>query len=296
MALGLLPATTVFAALTAQTAPPAPAWPLPSQAPPPAPASPSTTQTPAPAWPPPSQTPPPFSASPVTTQAPPPAPASPTTTQTSAPVPVWPVPSPAAPAVATWPATIQTAPAPPKPLGRAGFFEKGINIDLLEIGALQAFGSGGNAAGVALGVGAEIDLDPRAAIRVPLRLGFAGDIATTDTTGSSTSTSFAEVVIAPAFVYRFRYDRHQRWIPFVGGALALGAFQFGRQLLGLAPSPPGVSQSFLKLGAAPEALGGILYSPARLFALRFAASYTYMYVAQTSAHALAETIDVRFMF
>jgi len=213
------------------------------------------------------------------------------------PGPTWPTTSQPAPPTTAGPSTTLTATAAPRPLGRAGLFEKGINIDLLEIGALQAFGSGGSAAGIVLGLGPEIDLGTQAAIRIPLRVGFAGDIETTDTTtGVATSKSFAEVVIAPAFVYRFRTDRYQRWVPFAGGALALGAFQFGRQLLGLAPSPPGVSQSFLKLGAAPEATGGILYCPARLFALRFAARYTYMYVAQTSVHALAETIDVRFMF
>ena len=92
------------------------------------------------------------------------------------------------------------------------------------------------------------------------------------------------------------HAREQHWVPFVGGALALGAFQFGRQLLGLAPSPPGVSQTFVKVGAAPEALGGVLYCPASFFALRFSASYTYMFVAKTSAHALTETVDIRFMF
>jgi hypothetical protein len=153
-----------------------------------------------------------------------------------------------------------------------------------------------------LALGAEIDLGPHAALRVPLRVGVAGSLGTTDTTdttgatGASTSNAFVELVVAPGYVYRFRHERKQRWVPFVGGALALGAFEFGRQLLGLAPSPPGVSQSFVKLGLAPEAVGGVLYCPARFFALRLAASYTYMYVAETSAHALAETVDVRFMF
>jgi hypothetical protein len=52
----------------------------------------------------------------------------------------------------------------------------------------------------------------------------------------------------------------------------------------------------VKVGAAPEALGGVLYCPASFFALRFSASYTYMLVARTSAHAFTETMDVRFMF
>lgn len=179
---------------------------------------------------------------------------------------------------------------PPPPLGESGLFEHGINLDLIEVGALQAFGPGGSAAGIVLALGPELDLGPRVALRVPLRLGVAGSAA-----GSSISSSFAELVIAPGVVYRFREDRDQRWVPFVGGALDLGAFELGRHLLGLAPSP-GVSQSFVKLGIAPEALGGVLYCPAHVFAVRFAASYTYMLVAHTSAHALTETVDVRFMF
>ncbi len=188
------------------------------------------------------------------------------------------------------PQSIQMAPAPP-PLGESGLFEHGINLDLLEVGALQAFGPGGTAGGIVLALGPELDLGPHVALRVPLRLGVAGSSA-----GSSTSTSFAELVIAPGIVYRFRNDRDQRWVPFAGGALDLGAFEFGRQLLGLAPSPSGVSQSFVKIGIAPEALGGVLYCPAHFFAVRFAASYTYMLVAHTSAHALSETVDVRVMF
>jgi hypothetical protein len=193
-----------------------------------------------------------------------------------------------APPAAGPPTAIQTAAPAPAPLGQAGLFERGINIDLLELGALQAFGPGGSSAGVVLALGPELDLGPHAALRIPLRLGFAGDV--------ESPTSFAELVIAPGLVYRFRHERAQRWVPFAGGGLALGAFQFGRQLLGLAPSPPGVSQTFVKVGLAPEALGGILYCPASFFAVRFAASYSYMLIAHTSAHTLTETVDVRFMF
>ena len=186
------------------------------------------------------------------------------------------------------PVATQMASAPPAALGRAGLFEAGINLDLIEIGAMQAFGSGGGVSGIVLALGPEIDLGPRAALRIPLRLGFAGD--------PESPTSFLELVLAPAYVYRFRHDRHQRWVPFAGGSLNLGAFQFGRQLLGLAPSPPGIAQTFVKVGVAPEGLGGILYSPASFFAVRFAASYTLLLVAKTSAHVLTETVDVRFMF
>ena len=188
-------------------------------------------------------------------------------------------------------------PAPPAPLGRAGLFGGGINIDLLEIGALQAFGPGGSASGILLGLGPEIDLGPRAALRVPLELGFAGDFETTSsTTGATRSTSFWQVVIAPSWIYRFRHDREQGIVPYVGGALEMGGFQFGRQLLGLAPSPVGTAQAFLRVGVAPQALAGVLLAPVSWFSLRLAAGYTYLYVANTSLHALSETVAIRFSF
>jgi hypothetical protein len=52
----------------------------------------------------------------------------------------------------------------------------------------------------------------------------------------------------------------------------------------------------VKVGLAPEATGGVLYCPASFFALRLTAGYTYMFVARASAHALTETVDLRFMF
>jgi hypothetical protein len=194
-------------------------------------------------------------------------------------------------------AAIVYAASPPeaRPLTRTGLLRRGINIDLLELGAIQALGPGGSTAGILLGIGPEFDLGSRAAIRAPLQLAVA-----VDTSGAGAdraeASSFFDLVLAPAFVYRFRYQQDQRWVPYLGGGLDLGLFQFGRQLLGLQPSPPGTAQAFVRVGMAPDVFGGLLYSPSRLFSLRLAAGYTYFYVAHTSLHVLSETLAARFSF
>lgn len=178
---------------------------------------------------------------------------------------------------------------------RSGFFRRGINFDLLEVGSVQAIGPGGTVVGILLGIGPEFDLGTRAAIRVPLQLAVAAD------TGGSTldeteANSFFDLVVAPRYVYRFRYEQTQKVVPYVGGGFDMGLFQFGRKLLGLEPSPPGTAQAFVRLGIAPDVFGGILYCPTRIFSLRFAVGYTYFYVAHTSLHVLSETVAARFSF
>jgi hypothetical protein len=182
------------------------------------------------------------------------------------------------------------------PLPRAGLFAAGINIDLIEIGMLEAFGRGGSTTGAFVGLGPEIDLGPHAALRVPLQIGVSVDQETPPTGGEGRSRSFLKVVLSPAYIYRFRHAADQRWIPFAGAGIDLGFFQFGRQLLGLDPSPAGTSQDFVRAGAAPTLLAGALFNPVRWFSFRFGAEYTYFFVAHTSAHALSETIALRFSF
>jgi hypothetical protein len=180
-------------------------------------------------------------------------------------------------------------------LTRAGFFRRGINFDLLEVGSVQAIGRGGSIVGIQLGIGLEFDLGTRAAIRVPLQLAVAVG-ANASTFDDTEANSFFDLVLAPRYVYRFRYEQTQSVVPYVGGGLDMGLFQFGRKLLGLEPSPTGTAQAFVRLGVAPDVFGGILYCPTRLFSLRFAAGYTYFYVANTSLHVLSETVAARFSF
>jgi hypothetical protein len=182
------------------------------------------------------------------------------------------------------------APEVAQGLPRAGLLAAGINIDLLEIGAAQAYGSGGSSSGAMLGLGAELDLGPRAALRLPLRVTATGDTPGAD---GQSAPGLIALVFAPAFIYRLRNQADQRWVPYFGGALDLGFFQFGRPLLGLDPSPKGTDQAFVRLGVAPEILAGVLWSPARWFSIRLAAGYSYFYVAHVSAHSLYETVGIR---
>ncbi len=211
-----------------------------------------------------------------------------------------PIPAPAAAPPAAAPplltATTQGAPsrnAAPPALRRSGIFGAGINLDLLELGTLQAFGSGGSANGLLLGLGPEIDLGTHWALRTPLEIQLA---LGSGSSSAEQANSFVAVTLTPGLVYRFRSREGAHWIPYLGGAFALGAFQFGRGLLGLEASPAGISQSFVRMGAAPELLGGVLFAPSRIFMLRFGATYSFFWVAHTSLHVLSEGISVRFSF
>jgi hypothetical protein len=175
-------------------------------------------------------------------------------------------------------------------------FAVGLGIDPLQLGALQVISAGGTSLGAAVGIGVEIDLGPHLALRVPLEIAYAGS-SQDDAAGVEHSTLFLYVGLSPGVVYRFRTERDQRWTPFVGGALKLGAFMFGRELLGVAPNPPPATmQEFTRVGAAPDLTAGVLFTPVRWFSLRIAVDYTYIFVADTSVHALAETFAPQFSF
>ena len=212
------------------------------------------------------------------------------------PVPAAPSPVSSAPPPVSTPAVVSAAPqpAPPPALPRAGLFGVGINLDLLELGAVQVFARGGKPAGLFVGLGLEIDLGPHAALRLPLKAVIVP--GSTTVADENDAGSFLEVALAPTLVYRFRDTAGQRWVPFVHGGVDLGAFQFGRALLGLDPSPAGTAQAFARLGIAPSAGGGVLFTPVPVFSVRFAATYTYLFVAHTSVSVLEETVALRLSF
>jgi hypothetical protein len=190
-----------------------------------------------------------------------------------------------------------TAIAGPAPLRRTGLFHVGLALALPEVGPLQVVGHGTSAAGALFAIGAEVDLSARTALRVPLEVAYAGSSTTSAGGVEQSSNFYLAVGFAPSVLYRFRDRADQRWVPYVGGGVRFGFFQFGRGLLGLAPNPPpATEQEFIKAGAAPELTGGIVFSPARWFSLRIALDYTYIFVAHTSLHALSETIAPQITF
>lgn len=177
-----------------------------------------------------------------------------------------------------------------------GVFEKGLGLNLLQLGPLEVISAGDAAYGVALGLGVEIDLGPRTALRIPLEINYAGS-SNTDGNGVEQSTVFAYVGLSPGIVYRFRSERDQRWTAYLGGALKLGGFMFGRQLLGVAPNPPPATmQEFTRAGAAPDLMAGFLFTPFRWLTWRIALDYTYIFVAHTGVHTLSETIGPQLSF
>jgi hypothetical protein len=192
-------------------------------------------------------------------------------------------------------APVDTAVAAPLP--EMGLFGRGIGINLLQLGPLEALSSGDTAYGVALGIGMEFDLGPRVALRVPLEINYAGSTHTNFSTGVEQSTVFAYVGLSPGILYRFRSEPDQRWTAYLGGSVKLGGFMFGRRLLGLAPNPPpATTQEFPLAGAAPSLAAGFLFTPFRWLSWRLALDYTYIFVAHTSVHVLAETVGPQLSF
>ena len=213
--------------------------------------------------------------------------------------------APLAPGPGPSPAWTPTEPPPPpvaltppvlvsgKPR-RMGFFRRGINIDLLEVGSTQAIGAGSTAAGIMLAHGAEIDLGPRLAVRLVLHVAAAASSLSAGT--DSDAGTFVGAYLAPGVVYRFRHSETQAVIPYVTGALDLGSYSFGRHLLGLPAAPAGHGQDFIRSGVAPSVGAGLLFAPVRFIVLRLALDYSYIYVAHTSLHVLAETLAFRVAF
>ena len=197
--------------------------------------------------------------------------------------------------------------ASPAPLPKGGRFEKGLSLELPELGSLQALGPGGAAVGVAMGFAFQFDLGAHFAIRVPLQVDLAPFGALT--------RSFAALAVAPAFVYRLRADPLQHWVPYLGAGTKLGSFVAGRgllghPLLGTTSSPLEASGSALfddhhtssgepdpdlegKLGAGLDVLAGVEWHPSLWFALNLAVSYDYLRIFGADVHTLRETVGAR---
>ena len=179
----------------------------------------------------------------------------------------------------------QTAVAAPLP--RTGIFRAGLGIDLLQLGPLQVFSSGGTSQGVVVGTGVEIDIGTRTALRVPLEIAYAGS-STNDAAGVEQSTVFLFAGLSPGIVYRFRWERQQRWTAYVGGAARLGGFMFGRSLLGLAPNPPPETmQEFHASGRGARGHGG---PPVFTGALVLVAHLRRLHVHLRGAHERARAV------
>lgn len=183
-------------------------------------------------------------------------------------------------------------------LPRSGYFGAGFSLEPLALGPAQAFSGGGAAVGVSFQAAIQVDLGTRWALRLPLELGVGG-------TGDAT---FAELGFTPGVLYRWRDDADQRWVPYLGGGLKLGAAGAGRDLLGLplvtvqaldididhhhgGESDPNLES---RVGAFPELWAGVEWHPNRWFSLNLGGAYTYVRVAGTNVHLLHERVGLRF--
>ena len=107
-------------------------------------------------------------------------------------------------------------------LPREGLFHRGIGVIPLTLGPAQAESKFGRATGLRFATGAQLDLGPRWALRLPLVLAAA----------DGTHGGYAEIDVAPSIVYRFRSRADQVFVPYLGGGVKLGAFGADRTFLG----------------------------------------------------------------
>ncbi|MBN8467490.1 hypothetical protein JYJ95_13290 [Corallococcus exiguus] len=182
---------------------------------------------------------------------------------------------------------------------RSGYFGAGVSLEPLSLGPVQAFSGGRVAVGITLQAAFQVDLGARWAFRLPLEVGVGGS-------GDST---FSELGVTPGLLYRWRHDADQRWVPYLGAGLKLGAAGAGREFLGL-PLVTTVQSLDLdfddddgdsddpnfesRLGAFPEVWAGVEWHPNRWFSLNVAAAYTYVRLLGTNVHLLHERVGVRF--
>lgn len=207
-----------------------------------------------------------------------------------------------APASSARPATTETAP-PSLSLGRSGRFGWGAGIEVLGLGLTEAWSGGRGATGLHLLTAAQIDLGPRWALRLPLSID--------STVRDAGEVGYVALAFSPGIVHRWRTASEQRWIPFAGAGLRLGAFGARRDFLGL----PLVSTNALFIeghhfgdsdghgshdpnveshgSIGPELWAGVEFHPNRWIAWIFGATYTVAWASGTAIHVLREGVSFR---
>jgi hypothetical protein len=118
-------------------------------------------------------------------------------------------------------------------LPKEGRFGAGVGITPLGLGPTEVFSAGGHAIGLRLWGGAQIDLGPHWALRLPLVFAVAS---------GGSKKGYAEFDIVPGILYRFRSRADESFSPYAGAGVKLGVFGADRQLLGL-PSIASTTQA-----------------------------------------------------
>ena len=192
-------------------------------------------------------------------------------------------------------------------LPKEGLFSWGIGVIPLGLGPIQVFSAGGHAFGLRLSAGAQIDLGPRWALRLPLVIAGAS--------GGSLD-GYAEIDVVPGVIYRFRDRVDEPFTPYLilGGGIKLGGFGAGRPLLAkpvvVATLRPLVSRHDLFEGhhhsddpnfdsnaaIGAEVWVGLSWHATRLLSLDFELAGSIVPVDGVPVEVLAETAALRFMF
>jgi hypothetical protein len=186
-------------------------------------------------------------------------------------------------------------------LAKEGLFSSGIGVIPIALGPLQVFSVGGHATGLRLSTGAQIDLGPRWALRLPLVIASAG----------GTDDGYAEIGVAPGVIYRLRNRADESFTPYVGAAVKFGGFGAERPLLGKPRvATPAVSHGDIfeehhhsddpnfdvVAGTGAEASLGGSWHATRLLSLDFDLTGELLAIDGALVHALAETVALRFTF
>ncbi len=195
-----------------------------------------------------------------------------------------------------------------EPLPRSGYLQRGLSVDLLELGPLEVHSVGGTGYGVRLAVGGELETGPHWAIRVPLVIGVTASNAAHD-------HGYAELDLVPGVVYRIRSSPADRLIPYLGGGVKLGAWGADRPLVGqplvVARTVPGLGDLFddhhhsstsgggdpnfdAKVGTGVELWAGVEFHARSWFTIVAGIDYGLVRVDSTLIHAVAETLTLRF--
>jgi hypothetical protein len=174
----------------------------------------------------------------------------------------------------------EPAPQPAEPTVRkSGHFGWGFGLEL-QLGWNPVVTPGGSPEGFLFALAAQVDLGPRAALRLPLSIVVA----------ASGENDYSELALTPTYIYRFRYRTHQELVPYAGLGVKLAFVDASRPLLGRPlngmRTPDSCDrqtsvQRDCSFAISPAPTVGIEFSPSRLFTLDVAFSYSFSHLTSS---------------
>jgi hypothetical protein len=204
-----------------------------------------------------------------------------------------------------WLLLLSSSAAAADELPKEGLFAAGISVFPVALGPIEVFAAGGHAVGLRFAAGAQLDLGPRWALRLPLVIAGAS---------AGSLGDYAEIDLVPSVVYRFRDRADQRFTPYVGLGLKLGGFGADRPLLGkplVAPLTQALSNNNVVFeehhhsddpnfdsgaGLGGELVLGGSWHASHLLSLDFELTGELVPVAGSLVGVVAETAALRFTF